>query len=166
MARDRHLLGDLMKGAVAGAAATWLMNRTTTWMYEHERDAARQREDDARGGTTGYERAAERAAGAAGVQLSDEQRGRGGLALHWATGIAAGAAYGVLRTRWPAATTAMGLPYGMGVFLAMDEILNPALGLTPGPRAFPWQTHARGLGGHLAFGLTTELVMEGLDRVA
>jgi hypothetical protein len=48
--------------------------------------------------------------------------------------------------------------------MMVDELLNPVLGLTPGPLAFPWQTHARGLGGHLAFGLTTELVLEGLDR--
>ena len=48
----------------------------------------------------------------------------------------------------------------------IDELLNPVLGLTPGPLAFPWQTHARGLGGHLAFGVATELVLEGLDRVA
>jgi hypothetical protein len=49
---------------------------------------------------------------------------------------------------------------------AIDELMNPPLGLTPGPQAFPWQAHARGFSGHLAFGLTSELVLEGLDRVA
>lgn len=44
--------------------------------------------------------------------------------------------------------------------------MNPLLGFTPGPRAFPWQAHARGLGGHLAFGLTSDLILDGLDRVA
>lgn len=50
--------------------------------------------------------------------------------------------------------------------LLTDLLLNPVLRLTPGPRAFPWQAHARGLGGHLVFGAATELVLEGLDRVA
>ena len=31
----------------------------------------------------------------------------------------------------------------------VDEGLNPALGLTPGPDRFPWQAHARGLAGHM-----------------
>jgi hypothetical protein len=43
--------------------------------------------------------------------------------------------------------------------------MNPVLGLTPGPTAFPCQTHARGLSGHLVFGLV-EVMLEGLDRVA
>ncbi|MCA1673436.1 MAG: DUF1440 domain-containing protein, partial [Actinobacteria bacterium] len=59
-----------------------------------------------------------------------------------------------------------GLAFGTGFSLLVDELMNPLLGLTPGPRAFPWQAHARGLGGHLAFGATTELVLEGFDRVA
>ena len=48
----------------------------------------------------------------------------------------------------------------------IDELMNPVLGFAPGPQVFPWQAHARGLGGHLVFGLTSELVLEGLDRVA
>ncbi len=166
MNTNGNVAADLLKGAVAGAAATWLMTQATTWMYEHESDDARQRENQARGDRTAYESAAERAASVAGVDLSEEQRSQAGTAIHWATGIAAGAVYGVLRKRWPATAAAKGLPFGAGFFLVVDEILNPVLGLTPGPQAFPWQTHARGLGGHLAFGAATELVLEGLDRVA
>ena len=42
----------------------------------------------------------------------------------------------------------------------------PALGLTPGPTAFPWQAHARGLVGHLTFGTVTDGTLRLLDRVA
>lgn len=52
-----------------------------------------------------------------------------------------------------------GLSFGTGFYLLVDEIGNPALGLTPGPGAFPWQAHARGLVAHLAFGVTTEVVL-------
>jgi uncharacterized membrane protein YagU involved in acid resistance len=47
----------------------------------------------------------------------------------------------------------------------MDELMNPLLGFTPGPQAFPWQAHARGLGGHVVFGLATEGVLQVLDRM-
>ena len=43
--------------------------------------------------------------------------------------------------------------------------MNPVLGLTPGPMAFPWQAHARGLAGHLAYGVTSNAVLDAVDRV-
>ena len=152
------------EGAVAGAAGTWVMTQVTTWTHDRENEAATKREDAARAGSTAYARAAGRASQAIDTNLSDEQRSQAGTAIHWATGIAADAAYAVVRKRWPRAAAARGLPFGAGFFMMVDDLLNPVLGLTPGPLAFPWQTHARGLGGHLAFGLATELVLEGLDR--
>jgi hypothetical protein len=162
----RDVAWDLVKGAIAGAAATWLMDRATTWMYEHESDRAKAREGEASGGASAFERVAERGAAAVGATLDDDQRARAGTAIHWATGIMAGAAYAVLRRRWSGVTALKGLPFGAGFFLVVDEIMNPLLGFTPGPSAYPWQTHARGLGGHLAFGIANELVLDGLDRVA
>lgn len=166
MNQDGRVVGDIVKGALAGAAATWLMTQATTWMYEQEPDEAKQRENEARSDRSAYEVAAEKAAAVAGMELSQEQRGQAGLAIHWATGIGAGIVYALLRRRAPAVRAANGLAFGTGFYVVVDEILNPVLGLTPGPQAFPWQAHARGLGGHLAFGATTELVLEGLDRVA
>ncbi len=161
-----HVAADLLKGALAGAAATWVMGKATTWMYESESQAVRDREEAARDGKSAYVVAAQKAADVGGIELSDEQQQRAGRALHWALGIAAGAAYGVMRRRLPRITTVNGLPFGAGFFVVMDEIMNPALGLTPGPAAFPWQAHARGLGGHLAFGLVNETVLKGLDRMS
>jgi hypothetical protein len=92
-----RLTADVVKGAVAGAAGTWIMTQVTTWMYAGESEAAKQRENAARAGSTAYERAAEQASQAVGTNLSDEQRSQVGTAIHWATGIAAGAAY-----RWSA----------------------------------------------------------------
>jgi uncharacterized membrane protein YagU involved in acid resistance len=74
--------------------------------------------------------------------------------------------YAVLRRRWPATAAGFGLPFGVGLFLTVDELMNPLLGLTPAPPAFPWQTHARGLAGHVVFGVANHLVLRGLDRVA
>ena len=158
-------MSTMLKGAAAGAAATAVMNQVTTWMYEHESDAAREREDRARGGRTAYVSAASRLAGTAGVELDEAQKAQAGTALHWATGIGAGVAYAVARQRWPAVARANGLPFGIGFFLLVDEGVNTALRFTPPPRAFPWQAHARGAAGHVVFGLVTHAVLAGLDRL-
>lgn len=164
--RGGDVLGDLVKGALAGAAATWAMGQTTTYLYERESEQAREAENEARGNKTAYGVAAEKGAAAAGVELSDEQRQRAGSALHWVLGAGAGALYGVLRDRVPGADAGAGLAFGTAFWLAVDEGGNYALGLTPGPTAFPWETHARGLAGHLVFGLSAHATLEALDLFA
>ena len=143
--RTRDGIGrDLLKGAVAGAVATFVMGKVTGYMYEHEDRDARRKEDEARGGRSG-------------------QRGS---AMHWALGIGAGAAYAVLLRRFQGLGSAAGTAFGTGFWAFLDEGLVPALGLTPGATAFPWQAHARGLVGHLTFGTVTDGTLRLLDRVA
>jgi hypothetical protein len=36
MTGNQNIAADVLKGAIAGAVATWLMDRATTWMYEQE----------------------------------------------------------------------------------------------------------------------------------
>lgn len=161
----RHgIVTDLLVGAVAGVAATWVMGHATSWLYAREDERAREAEDRAREGKTAYARAADRMARAVQRELSDERQEQVGSALHWMTGAAAGAVYAAASRRWPSVRRAGGLPFGTGFFLAVDEGMNTALGFTPGPRAFPWQAHARGLAGHLVFGLTVEAVLTVFDR--
>ncbi len=154
---------DILKGALAGAVATWAMNQTTTWLYARESEEARERETAARGGDTAYATAAESLAQMAGRDLSDEQKRRAGAGIHWATGIIAGAKYGLFRRYWPGVSAGFGLLYGTAFFLMMDELMNPVLGLTPGPAAFPWETHARGLAGHLTYGAVNEATLRLMD---
>jgi hypothetical protein len=170
MKSDRSLCTDLALGALAGAAATWIMGKTTSYLYEKEDAQARKREDQARGDKTAYEVAAEKAARLAYSQLSEDERKKLGSAIHWAVGIGSGAAYAALRRRLagggPGRELAAGALFGTAVWLLLDEIGNVALGLTPGPRAFPWQAHARGLAGHLVLGLATEGVLQAADLAA
>ncbi len=165
MRKGDGLLADLALGAAAGAVATWAMGLVTNYMYEHEDPVARQREDAARGGKTAYGIAAEKAAGLAGVQLSEEGRARAGSAVHWALGAGAGAAYSALRRRWPAVAAGQGLAFGTAFFALVDEGANTALALTPPPGAFPLQAHARGLAAHLLYGAVTDTVLDVADRV-
>ena len=148
--RSRGIGRDLLKGAIAGAVATFVMGKVTGYMYEHEDRDARREEDEARGGRAVY-------GAAAGEVVS---------ATHWALGIGAGVAYAVLRRRFQGLGTTAGTAFGTAFWAFLDEGLVPALGLTPGPAAFPWQTHARGLVGHLTFGTVTDGTLRLLDRVA
>lgn len=160
-----NVLADVARGALAGAAATWVMGQVTSYLYERENEQARQMEDDARGGKTAYGVAAEKAAGALGRELSKDERKQLGSAIHWALGAGAGAVYGAARGRFPGADAAGGLLFGLAFWLVIDEGANVALGLTPGLTEFPWQAHARGLAGHLVFGVATEATLALADQV-
>ncbi|MEX2570775.1 MAG: DUF1440 domain-containing protein [Gemmatimonadota bacterium] len=166
MYSNREMMESIVRGALAGLAATWAMGKVTTYLYEHEDEAAHERENRARGGKTAFVVAAEKGAKLLDVELSEEARPKAGAALHWAVGAGAGAVYGLLRERVPGARAGFGLGYGAAFFLVMDELGTAALGLTPGPLAFPWQTHARGLAGHLAFGASAELLLSVTDPIA
>jgi hypothetical protein len=162
----RHTVGeDLVKGAVAGAVATFVMGRITTLLYDREDRRARKREDAARRGGTAYGAAAEQGAELVGRSLTRAEQEQAGSAIHWALGIGAGAAYAVLRRRLAFLGTTAGTAFGTAFWAFVDEGVVPALGLTPGPLAFPWQTHARGLVGHLTFGTVTDGTLRVLDRV-
>jgi hypothetical protein len=161
----RHVATDIALGALAGAAATWVMGKATTYLYEHEDEAVRHREDEARGGRTAYVVAAGRAAAAVGRTLDEEQENKLGAAIHWGLGVGAGAFYGAMRGRIPGADWGQGTAFGAAFWLVVDETANPVLGLTPGPAAFPWQTHARGLAGHLVFGVVADTVLDLADAV-
>ena len=52
--RSPGIGGDLVKGAIAGAVATFVMGKVTTVMYQREDRSARRREDEARSGKTAY----------------------------------------------------------------------------------------------------------------
>lgn len=154
----------ILRGALAGAAATWAMTRVTTFLYERQPERATEREREARGGETAYVTAARKAGELVGRELSEEGRQKAGTALHWSLGLDAGITYAFLRPHLPGPRALRALGFGVAYFALMDEVAVPALRLTPGPGAFPWQTHARGLAGHLAFGLAAEAALQALGE--
>jgi hypothetical protein len=156
---------DLVKGAIAGAVATWVMGKLTTYLYDREDQSARQAEDEARGGKTAYGAAAEKTAGLFGKSLDEKQRERLGSAIHWALGIGTGAGYALLRRRFGGVGKLGGTGFGTAFWALTDQGLVSLLGLTPAPARFPWQTHARGLAGHLTFGTVTDATLRALERV-
>ena len=158
---ERGRLGtDLVRGAVAGAVATWLMDRVGWALWNREDPRALAREEAARPeGMDPAHVAANRVADAIGRPLHPRQPHPAGIAVHYAIGMVPAMAYAALRRRVPALRTARGAAYGFGLFAAVDEGLVPALGLASGPRAYPWQAHARGLVSHLVLGVATDVTL-------
>ena len=116
-----------------------------------QKESARQGRDDA------TVRAADKVFQAMDHEPTQRQREIAGPAMHYLLGVAAGAVYGALAERMPQVTTGAGIPYGVAVWIAADEIAVPAFGLIERPARQP-SVHARALAAHLLFGWTTEQV--------
>lgn len=139
------------------------MDYVLRFLYNQEDPEVRRRESEARDSIPALEVLAAKSVRWIGTSLSDEERQRWGTILQWTMGIGGGMLYAALRSRIPAVRAGHGLAYGAAFSLVVDEGLTPLLGFAPGPTAFPWQTHARGLIGHLVFGVTAEIALEFLD---
>ena len=162
--RKRHsLLGSMVDGVMAGAIATWALDSVTSALYDRESKSVRDREDRVRGGTSAYAIAADKIAALVGRTLDPQERDRFASRIHWALGLSAGAVYGMVRGSLPEGALTNGLLFGILLYLVMDEGAVYALGLTPGPMEFPWQTHARGLAGHLAYGAAANVALRAIQ---
>ena len=164
--RNRGSAAELIKGMLAGAVATLVMERVTSYLYAHEDPIARQREDEVRQGKAPFTVAAEKTAELTGLSMSAEQRQKLGMAYHWGLGLGAGALYAILRRRIGRIDRSHGLAFGVAFFLLVDEALNTVVGLTPLPQAYPWQAHARGLAAHLTYGVVADTTLDVLKGAA
>ena len=159
-------MSKTLKGLLVGAVATEALDRLSILLYEKEKDSTRIRENEARGGLHAYEAAVDRISRRLKMPLQKKDLEVWGWRLHKATGILGGAAYSALRSRRPRVGSGLGMNFGAAFFFAVDEILVPALKLTPGPCAFSWKVHARGAVSHLAYGVAAETCYRLWDRVA
>ena len=148
---------DALRGALAGAAATWLMDLVTTRMYEAQPATVTRREEAAQvNGRSSVANMVDRFERATGLSIPRARRATVENAVHYALGAVPGAVYGILRRRVPLADAGNGAAYGLAVFALNDEYLNSRLGLAGPFSAYPAQTHLRGLAGHAALGIGTE----------
>jgi len=155
------LVRDAVRGAVAGAAATWLMDLVTTRLYEAQPAAVTAREEAAQpNGKSSVGNMVDRFEQATGVTIPATRRGTVETGIHYALGSVPGALYGVIRRRLGFARMWEGAAYGLTLFAVNDEYLNTKLGLAGPYTAYPAQTHIRGLAGHTALGLGTETAIQ------
>jgi hypothetical protein len=155
------MLRDLVRGALAGTIATWLMDQVTTALYQGQSKAVTAKEKAAQpDGKSSVALMLERVEETAGVELNDDQRALAQQLMHYALGAVPGALYVFARERIPGVGAARGLIYGALLFLVNDEWLNWRLGFAASPGAYPTETHMRGLVGHLVLGGTTDVLAD------
>ena len=156
---------DAVLGALAGTAAVYLMDRVGWWMYRREDPAALQRELEARpDGLDSAHLLARKLGQAIGRDAGREQPSAAGLGVHYALGALPGLGYALVSRRFPVRAGA-GLPFGLALFLVNDEISAPLFGLARRPRAYPAQSHLRGLIAHLVLGVATDRLLTAGRRV-
>jgi hypothetical protein len=142
----------LFVGATAGYLASQVMDKATTWYYDRQSDASRQREQELLPEGAPLT-SARKLAGLVGAEPTDDQVGTIALAMHQSLGQLYGVVAAAL-TRRGVSPMAAGLASGMGGFLLVDELAN-GLFFTPPPQAYPVESHLRGAVGHLTLGVTT-----------
>ncbi|HET7026606.1 MAG TPA: hypothetical protein VFI28_02825 [Candidatus Limnocylindrales bacterium] len=153
--------GDLLRGAIAGAVATWAMDQVTTSLLEQASDSDKAQEKAVQPrGRSSARNLTDMLVDQLGIDASEDQRSQAATAVHWCLGIVPGALYGALRRRVPLLGAGRGLVYGTVLFLGNDEYLNSELGFAADPGAYPASTHVRGFVGHLVLGAATDTVCD------
>ena len=155
------LFGNVVRGAVAGGVATWLMDLVTTGLQEQQTPADAAREKAAQlDGKSSVAHLVDLVERETGFQVGDDLRPNVEMAVHYGLGVIPGAVYGATRRWIPGLGAGRGLVYGLLVFLLNDELLNTVLGLSARPDAYPLSTHLRGVVGHLALGAATDFLID------
>ncbi len=159
----RRLAKDLVWGSLAGYAATLVMERASTLLYERQSEPSRQREEQLRREmptTTLVRRVTE----LWGAKLNDDRATEAGMWVHYAFGASGGPAAATL-VRLGLDPLPAGLAVGIAMWVFVDEGANAVLGLTPAAPEFPLVTHARALAAHLVYGAVVGLLVAAGERV-
>jgi len=90
--------------------------------------------------------------------LTREQKALAATAVHYAMGMALGAAYGVATEIAPMTKSVNGVAFGVGVWLVAFEYLMPKVGITRKREEYTKAMRADSAGEHIVFGMTTELI--------
>lgn len=150
---------DVLKGAIAGLvggiAATIVMGGFQSLLSSlSEGDKKSKKKNGEPSNVKAAEKISE---GVFDHRLTKSEKQPAGEAMHYAMGAVSGLIYGIASELAPVTTTGAGLPFGAAVWLAADDIVVPALGLSKPITEFPLSTHVSALSAHLVYGLTTDL---------
>lgn len=163
MSQPREI--DFAKGLVAGVAggllASFLMEQfQALWTRAAEeigpKDAAEN--SGAEEDPTTVKMAQAISEGVTGKPVPKDKKPLAGEAVHYAMGMTSGAIYGIATELIPLATLGDGLAFGTSVWLAADNAIVPALGLSKSPTQTSPATHIYALASHLVYGFITEAV--------
>lgn len=169
-----QVLKGLAAGVIGGLVASWVMEEfqaawTAVSSSMQGSNSASTAKDEAQGGDEQQEPSTVKAAELVsqkllGHRLAKNEKAMAGNVVHYATGAASGAAYGIAAEIVPEVTAGAGLVFGTGVWLAVDETAVPLFGLSKAPTEYPLSTHVYALASHFVYGMTTEVVRRTLRK--
>lgn len=90
-----------------------------------------------------------------GRPVTQKHRALAGSAMHYALGAAIGGGYALAVRQWPRLAEGYGAPVGMATMLLLDDLLVPAAGWGPWPKAEAG-SNLYGLSSHLMFGVSLD----------
>jgi hypothetical protein len=127
------------------------MDQATSWYLERQSEVSRRREEEiARGGTP--ELIGKKLARLVGRDdVTDEAAFKIASVVHRSLGMTYGMAAAAL-TRKGVMPLAAGVATGAAAFVVVDEAFLSAF-FTPPPWAYPFESHLRGVVGHLGYGV-------------
>ena len=147
---------DVLRGAMAGAIATWAMDLVTTGMIEGQSGDVTKRETIASpNGQSAIANLVDRLDRGLALKLSKPAKANAAQAIHYGLGVGPGAVYALASRRSSKVGLGQGLAFGLALWLVNDEYLNTRLGLAGPWASYPIQTHWRGLVGHAVLGVAT-----------
>ena len=176
------VIRGLFAGAVAGFAATLLMNEfqklsaasqkavekhrklaegESPWTVAHEQALAEQKAASEENST---EMVARKIAAAAGSGIAPGHAKQAGNAIHFSFGTLMGIVYAVTAEMVPEVTAGGGTAFGTVLFLAADEVAIPALHLAPPPSDTAPTDHLQHWAAHVVYGGGVELVRSVVRR--
>lgn len=145
---------NLLFGALAGAAATYVMtqfqSQTSPLVRKLEGSSSNRNDSNEEPATT---RVAEKIYSIVRhSELPEDQKETAGSMVHYAFGIVTGLGFAALSGLLPRSLVGRGLIYGGLVWLFADEIGTVAAKLAPPPWQVSKSMHAYGLASHLVYG--------------
>lgn len=181
---EADVLKGLAAGIIGGLVASWTMNQFQAMLGKmvagversHGAQSLQQGKPDESEPPVKPENdseqddATERLASAIsenifGRELTKSEKYAAGTVIHYLYGTTTGAMYGAAAEFVPAVTFGVGMPFGALVWIAGDEGVVPALGLSKSASELPPETHAYSIASHLFYGLTAEAVRRAVRRI-
>lgn len=170
------IMRGLLAGAVAGVAATLLMDQfqklgaagqkaatkrqklaegESLWAVAHEQA---EQEQEAAAQENSTEIVAKRVAAAVGSEIVPGHEKQAGNVVHYTFGTLMAMTYAVTAELLPEVTAGGGTAFGTVLFLAADEVAVPALRLAPPPTSTEPTDHLQHWAAHVVYGGGVELV--------
>lgn len=162
----RHFMDRkmLVTAAAAGLVATAFTGVADRLLDRLVSDEQKKRDRMVRKGTAHEMAGPYFAEKMTGRELDEKGKKRAKTTFSIAYSLVWGAAYGIIRKKYPQLSRYAGLPFAVPFFFACDGLLAPLFGVSPNLKKVPWQPSAKEMANHVAWTATAEMVHRAVAR--